>query len=185
LRILVIVGSRTPEGQTGRAAAAWAEGARSAGAEAEAVYLPGLRLERCRQCDADGWGLCRDRGRCAIDDDFAGLIERARAADGLAFATPVYFSDLSESLRAFLDRFRRVARLEAHSAGVRGKRAAGIAVAGGGGGGAPEATAALAKILGNLRIDLVDVHALRRQNLEGRLGQLRLAGEWFVKSAAT
>ena len=66
--------------------------------------LPEMAIERCRQCDADGWGVCRARGSCVIEDDFAGLVERMREADAIVFATPVYFSDLSESLRAILDR---------------------------------------------------------------------------------
>ena len=44
--------------------------------QVQPVFLPTLRLERCRQCDASGWGLCRQEGRCVIDDDFAGIVEK-------------------------------------------------------------------------------------------------------------
>ena len=46
-------------------------------------------------------------GQCIIEDDFASIMEKIKAADVLVFATPVYFGDLSESMRGFLDRFRR------------------------------------------------------------------------------
>ena len=66
-----------------------------------------MTIERCRQCDDDGWGLCRREGRCIIEDDFAGLVDKIARADAVVFSTPVYFSDLSESMKAFLDRLRR------------------------------------------------------------------------------
>ena len=43
-----------------------------------------------------------------IEDDFATLVERVTSPDVVVFvAMPVYFSDLSESPKAFLDRLRR------------------------------------------------------------------------------
>ena len=41
------------------------------------------------------------------DDDFDAVVAPIRGADNVLFATPVYFYDLSESLREFLDRLRR------------------------------------------------------------------------------
>ena len=82
-----------------------------------------------------------------IDDDFASLVERIRSSDAAVFATPVYFSDLSESMRAFLDRLRRICRHESGRAGIEGTPAVGICVAGGGGGGAPACVVALEKVL--------------------------------------
>ena len=74
MRILMISGSRNPRGQTARAADALLEGATEAGGEVERVFLPALSIERCRQCEDSGWGLCREEGRCVIDDDFAAIV---------------------------------------------------------------------------------------------------------------
>ena len=136
MKILSICGSRNPKGQTARAAEAVLEGAAKAGAEAERVFLPTLALERCRQCDDSGWGLCRREGRCVIGDDLGGVVERLRQADAVVVSTPVYYSDLSEGLRAFTDRLRRTCTHEAGRASIKGKPALGVCVAGGGGGGA-------------------------------------------------
>lgn len=132
MKMLMISGSRNPAGQTARAADAMLQGAVSAGGEAERVFLPTLTIERCRQCDERGWGICRKEGRCTIDDDdFARIVQKIRAADAVVFATPVYFGDQSESMRAFTDRLRRTCRHEAGRMGIEGKPSIGLCVAGG------------------------------------------------------
>jgi len=180
MKAIVISGSRNEQGQTARAAGALVEGLREAGADAETVFLPRMKVERCRQCDAAGWGTCRSEGRCVIEDDFAALAERLRAADVAVFANPVYFSDLSESLRAFLDRLRRITRHEAGQQGLTGKPAIGICVAGGGGGGAPACAASLEKVLATCGFDVVDMVPARRQNLPMKLDVLRVTGKWLA-----
>ena len=181
MRILAILGSRNPEGQTARAVKALAEGAGGAGAEVETVFLPALAIERCRQCDERGWGLCRREGRCVIEDDLAGLVAKMRAADALVVATPVYFGDLSEGLRALLDRVRRTCMHEAGKRGLAGKVAVGVAVAGGGGGGAPPCCASLEKVLRTIGLDLADLVPVRRQNLPFKCAVLRLTGEHLAR----
>jgi len=177
MKILAISGSRNPDGQTAKAISAVLSGA---GCESEVIYLPSIDIERCRQCDADGWGRCRREGSCVIEDDFVTVVDRMMDADILIFATPVYFSDLSESMRAFLDRLRRVSFNEKASYGLEGKPVVGICVAGGGGGGAPACGAALDRILGIIRFDVVDMILARRQNLEMKIPLLKAVGRWLA-----
>lgn len=184
MNCIVICGGRNPEGRTARAAAAFAGGFAAAGGETETVFLPEMDLERCRQCDADGWGLCRREGRCTIEDDFAPLVEKLRDADAAAFATPVYYSGLSEVMRALLDRLRRIASGSEDKAGMKAKPAVGICVAGGGGGGAPECTVRLQHALTTTGFDVLDVVPARRQNLEHKLEVLASTGRWFASTVA-
>jgi len=107
MNILFVSGSRNPEGRTARAVNAVLEGAKEAGSNVELVFLPELNLERCRQCDQNGWGLCRSEGHCIVEDDFNPMLEKVRKADVCVFASPVYFSDLSESMLTFLGKIRR------------------------------------------------------------------------------
>lgn len=51
MNILLISGSRNPDGQTAQALKAVRTGLLRAGAETETVFLPTLAVERCRQCD--------------------------------------------------------------------------------------------------------------------------------------
>jgi multimeric flavodoxin WrbA len=178
MNILAILGSRNTEGQTARATGALLAGTGSE--NAEQVFLPKCNLERCRQCDERGWGLCRSEGRCVIDDDFADLVEKIKAADAVVFATPVYFGDLSESMRAFTDRLRRVIRHAQDKRGIQDKIAVGICVAGGGGGGAPACAVSLEKVLRTCGFDLVDLVPVRRQNLDMKERVLEITGQWLA-----
>ncbi len=184
MNALIISGSRDPDGRTAQAAAALAEGVEAERSVCETVFLPTLDLERCRQCDDDGWGDCRSEGVCVIEDDFAQTVAAIRAADLVAFATPVYYGDLSESLRAFLDRLRRICTHENGEHGVVGTAALGICVAGGGGGGGPKCTVSLEGVLHTIGFDVLDMVPARRQNLDLKVGVLRATGSWAVRALA-
>ncbi len=178
MKVLEVLGSRNPEGQTARAAGAFAAGASSKGADVEQVFLPGMDIGRCRQCDNEGWGICRIEGRCVNEDEMVDVVEKMTEAHAFAFATPVYFCDVSESMRTFLDRLRRICTQPDGRARIAGKPAVGICVAGGAGGGGPECAVSLEKHLSTSGFDVVDMVPARRQNLQMKLDVLRLTGEW-------
>jgi multimeric flavodoxin WrbA len=180
MRYTIVLGSRNPTGQTARAAQAAQEGLASAGGEGDLVYLPQLEIERCRQCDANGWGTCRSEGTCVIEDDLASAVDQIRQADAVVFATPVYFGDQSESMRAFTDRLRRICRVQQGRKGIEGKPAIGVCVAGGGGGGAPNCAVSLEKVLRTCGFDVVDVVPVRRQNLDLKVDILQATGRWLA-----
>lgn len=183
MTVLMISGSRNPDGQTARAANAILAGVSKAGARTARVFLPTCQVERCRQCEDNGWGQCRREGSCVIEDDFAGLVDRIGTAGAVVVATPVYFADLSESLRAFLDRLRRTCMHETGRSAVAGKPVVGLCVAGGGGGGAPACCLSLERILNRCGLDVVDMIPIRRQNLEAKLDQLEREGEWLAANS--
>jgi multimeric flavodoxin WrbA len=179
MNVVAFCGSRSPTGQTARALTALTDGLTAEGVLARTVYLPELSIERCRQCDPKGWGRCRSEGRCIIEDDLHTLVEQIRQSDAVVLATPVYFGDLSESLRAFLDRLRRQNVNETGRAGIAGKPAIGVCVAGGGGGGAPRCAESLTWVLQSSHLEVADMIPLRRQNLPHRLAVLEQIGrEW-------
>lgn len=181
MKTLLICGSRNPKGQTAQAVEAVLKGLTKGKASSEALLLPCLNIARCRQCDDNGWGLCRKEGRCIIDDDFNGLVEKIRQADAVVVATPVYYSDLSESLRAFADRLRRICTNEAGRKSITGKPMMGICVAGGGGGGAPACCLSLERIMSTCGFEVVDLIPVRRQNLLTKLTTLEVAGQWLTE----
>ena len=183
--ILCIESSARSDGLTATLARECLAGAAEAGAQTEFVQLKDLRLERCRMCDGQGWGLCRSEGRCVIDDDFAGLVERLRAADGCVFATPVYFADLSESMKAFMDRLCRITRDEAAAKALSGKPVVAIAAAGGSGSGTTHCMFQLERLLqavGAFVLDLVPA-AKRNRDYKGQVAHL--AGAALARLAAS
>jgi len=153
--------------------------AKEAGSDVELVFLPTLNLERCRQCDLNGWGICKSKGRCIAEDDFNPLLEKILNADVSVFASPVYFSDLSESLLTFLSKIRRISINPEAQKRIANKPVVGICCAGGSGNGAPDCCASLYKILFRIGFDVVDMVPVRRQNLEAKLPALNLMGRWL------
>ena len=179
MNILIVSGSRNPEGHTARAVNAVLEGGRAAGSDVELVFLPELNLERCRQCDQNGWGICKSKGRCVAEDDFNPLLEKMLNSDVSVFASPVYFSDLSESLFTFLSKIQRISINPEAKKRIENKPVVGICCAGGSGNGAPDCCASLYKILFRTGFDVVDMVPVRRQNLEAKLPALNLMGKWL------
>jgi multimeric flavodoxin WrbA/putative sterol carrier protein len=69
----------------------------------------GLALEVVNLCEQDidyctGCGGCMEKGRCWIQDDHAGIVERLLTADGVILASPVYFLHVTAQMKTFLDR---------------------------------------------------------------------------------
>lgn len=185
--ILILSGSRNREGQTARAIKALCQGITAAGGSFETLFLPEFQLEQCRQCDPDGWGFCRREGYCVIEDDFASIVAKIKTADVIVFANPVYFGDLSESMKGFLDRLRRTHFPKLMAAGgpgrmplAQGKPVIGLCYAGGSGNGTTSCCANLERTLQTCGFDVVDMIPARRQNLEAKLPVLELTGKWLV-----
>ena len=177
MKAFIISGSRNPNGQTAKAAHAFMKGFTDAGGEAEIVFLPALKIERCRQCEDSGWGICISEGKCVIEDDFAKIAEKLWEADIVALANPVYYADLSESLRAFLDRFRRVrwSKVSVGSGGM--KPAVLMCVAGGGGGGAPECIESMLRNIRASGLEAIEKIPARRQDLDEKAVELYELGK--------
>ena len=145
-----------------------------------------MDIELCRQCNDDGWGICREDNECIIEDDFASIADKIGKADAVVFANPVYFGDLSESMKAFLDRFRRIRAkvvprpLTGPFNNDDGDLAMGICYAGGSGNGTASCCLNLERILQTCGFDVVDMIPVRRQNLEAKTRIVELTGEWLA-----
>ena len=107
MKIIAIQTSPNQNGLTAETAKRVIKGVESAGHNAELVNLNEMVIKKCKACDG-GWGQCRRVGTCILEDDFADLIDKILDSDGLVFTTPVYWWDISESAKTFLDRMRRI-----------------------------------------------------------------------------
>ena len=81
------------------------EGAVSAGAEAEMVYLYKLNFRGCVSCMA-----CKLRKeprpcRCIQKDDLTAILDKAHEADAVVLGSPIYFSEVTGEMRSFFERF--------------------------------------------------------------------------------
>lgn len=94
------------------------------GFDAEIVHIGGAPVRGCVDCKK-----CRKsaNGKCAIDDGTNELIEKCSAADVIVIGSPVYFSNVTPELKAFIDRVGRVCRANDYL--LKNKIGAAIAVA--------------------------------------------------------
>jgi len=103
------------------------------------VNLNDLSISRCAVHN-DGWGTCKSKHHCQLQDDFQDLHKTVELAEGYVLITPVYFGEPSEPMKAMIDRLRRCEATKDESAGEKsilaGKPMVLVAAAGGSGHGA-------------------------------------------------
>ncbi|MDD1686234.1 flavodoxin family protein [Methanoregula sp.] len=98
-RIIGILGSPLPEGNTARLLVQALNGARDAGCTVETIAVSNLCFEDCQEML-----FCRDHETCIMDDDMQQLYPKLREADGIILATPIMFMGIPGKLKSFMDR---------------------------------------------------------------------------------
>ncbi len=183
-KVIALQSSPNLDGLTCQLAQAVLDGAKSEGAEVELVHLNRLSIASCQAHDR-GWGTCEDKGECLVMDDFQSLRTKINRADALVFSTPVYFGDISESAKRFLDRWRRCEFFNREASPLKDKPVIGIAAAGGSGRGVVSALLNLEGYLRWLQFAIFDLVPVTRISKEHRLDMLRVAGKRLVSCLKT
>lgn len=98
-KILVISTSLRKNSNSEALADEFIKGAREAGHEVEKVSLVDKKVGFCRGCFA-----CLETGRCVIQDDALGIVEKMHDAEVIVFATPIYYYEMSGQMKTLLDR---------------------------------------------------------------------------------
>ena len=179
MKVIAVQSSPNLDGLTSSLAQAVLKGVEAEGGETELVHLNKLEIKQCIACDR-GWGKCRNEGICILEDDFEGLRRKIAEADAFVFAAPVYFGELSESAKCFMDRLRRCEAFSGKKS-FAGKRVIGIASAGGSGGGAVRALLSLEDYLRRIDFEIFDLIPVTRFNKDHRFEMLEKAGRRLVK----
>lgn len=104
MKIIIFDGGPRKGWNTAQMCESFAVGAAEAGAEVETVRLYDLDFKGCRSCFACKVKGGASYGRCAQRDGASELLGRAAQADGLVFASPVYFWTVTPQLHAFIER---------------------------------------------------------------------------------
>jgi multimeric flavodoxin WrbA len=107
------------------------DGLRSGGSDITRLDLVERDIRQCRGCHRC-WAVTP--GTCVQDDDMRGVIGAMRGADFFIFGSPVYFSNVSGTLKTFFDRLT-AAGGDPHTKPAQGEEPAGAAAV-------PEAAAA-------------------------------------------
>jgi multimeric flavodoxin WrbA len=123
MKVIAIVGSPRPNGNTNYLVDQALQEISSCGIETEKIILSQYRINGCL-----GHENCRSCKVCQQDDDGRWIVEKFSQADGIILATPVYYYNMTAQMKTFIDRnyflYMHGIRLKARCAGV-------IVVAGG------------------------------------------------------
>lgn len=180
MKCLAIQTSPNTDGLTANLAQNVLNGFNSEGGEVELFHLNHMDIKPCKACER-GWGNCRD-GNCILVDDFQHIREKISEADALVFITPVYFGDLSESAKRFLDRLRRTEAFSGCNT-CQGTRVIGIAAAGGSGNGATRALYNLENYFRRIGFEIVDLVTVTKYSKDHKYQMLEQAGKRLAGGA--
>lgn len=98
-QVLIISTSPRKGSNSEALAAAFAKGAADAGHAVETISLRGKSIGFCQGCLA-----CQKTRRCVIQDDADEIAQKMLTADIIAFATPIYYYEMSGQMKTLLDR---------------------------------------------------------------------------------
>jgi len=119
MKIVAVLGSPRPRGNSAGLAHEFLDTAKELGAEVRVFALNQMEFQGCQGC-----GACKtDRESCILEDDLTPVLEAVKAADVFLMASPVYFGDLSGQLKCFFDRTYSYARPDFSSRVPSGKAA--------------------------------------------------------------
>jgi multimeric flavodoxin WrbA len=104
MKIYVLHGGPRLKWNTHMMCESFADGARSVGADVEVIHLFDLNYRGCYSCFACKLKGGKSYGRCGHPDEIHDLLDRVAQADGVVFASPIYFGDVTAQLRGFAER---------------------------------------------------------------------------------
>lgn len=100
-KVLVISTSMRQKGNSDQLADEFIKGVGDAGHTVEKITLYDKAIHFCKGCLA-----CQNskQGHCVFQDDADAIIKKMAEADVIAFATPIYFYEMSGQMKTLLDR---------------------------------------------------------------------------------
>ena len=102
MKITVFNGSpKAEQGNTNVMVQAFLEGAKSAGAEVENIFLARQKIHPCTGCYTC-W--LKTPGKCVMPDDMATLLPKLQNSGLVVFATPLYVDNVTGIMKNFMDR---------------------------------------------------------------------------------
>lgn len=105
MKFLIISGNPKNDGLCHSIMSEINKGASDSGASVQVLTTEGLG--KCRCC-GNGWGTCREGNHCSFGEDgFNAAQESVKNAEMICIITPVYWGEMAEGLKCFLDRLRR------------------------------------------------------------------------------
>lgn len=100
MKIVCLLGSPRPKGNSSTLARLFCEKAKEMGGKIQTVHLNKLTYRGCQACMA-----CKTKlDKCILKDDMEKVLDAVRGADILVLASPIYYGEVSSQVKAFIDR---------------------------------------------------------------------------------
>jgi multimeric flavodoxin WrbA len=180
MKILIISSSPNHDGLTAKCTAAAVEGIQSSGETYVEIRINDLNIRHCEAC-GNGWGTCLNEHFGQEEDDFQALHARFLEMDGYIIITPVYYGEMSESLKAFTDRLRRCEATRRSESGLNGKPVIAVAAAGGSGNGMITCLFSMERWIDHVQARKFVFIPINRWNREVMIDTIRLSAQAMVK----
>lgn len=196
MKLLIINGTPKTDGICYSFVLAAEEIAKNLAIEVETIHLVKENLLKCQMCD-EGWGICFNQHRCIFgeEDGFNGLLHKFQEADLYVYITPVYWSEISEEMKIFIDKLRRCEATKQWDSRQdqisfhQGKGSILVAAAGGGGGGILPALTQLERAVAQMggdawpreQVGIFDYIGVNRWNQDYKREALKMAiSDWVA-----
>lgn len=117
MRVLGIVGSPRPNGNTDILVDEVLSGVRSAGGTIDKIYISDFDVRPCQSCM-----VCKGGQGCPQEDQFAEIASRVEKAEAVILGSPVYWNCVTAQMKVFMDRCFKFLndRFESSLAGKKG-----------------------------------------------------------------
>lgn len=171
MKVIVISASPNKTGLTNTCVETCVEVLKTQNQKVEQICLNDFNIKKCEACGPRAWGICLEKHKCRIIDDFALLQKKINSSDAIILVSPVYFWEISESAKTFFDRFKRCEAFNEKSLS-KGKKIIFIAAAGGSGRGTKECLASMSYLAHFLKLEVVDYIDVTRANVEAKKEQI-------------
>jgi hypothetical protein len=106
-RVIVISTSLRRGSNSDMLADKFVEGAIAAGNDVEKISLTGKDIQFCKGCLG-----CHKLGKCVIKDDVNDIMAKVLEADVVAWATPIYYYEMSGQMKTLIDRMNAMYPLD-------------------------------------------------------------------------
>jgi multimeric flavodoxin WrbA len=100
-KIIGLLGSPLPGGNTALLLDQALKGAEDAGCSTEKIIVENLDFQACMEKM-----FCKDHETCIIDDDMQQMYQKFRETDSLIIATPIMTLGIPGKMKSFMDRFQ-------------------------------------------------------------------------------
>lgn len=99
MKVLGILGSPRPNGNTATLLHHVLAGAASQGATTTTISANKFAIRACQSCDG-----CKRTGKCTLKDDMQEIYDKINESDAIIFASPNYMGGIAGNLKPILDR---------------------------------------------------------------------------------